>query len=198
MERRGIRPEAIRRYWVEAGMKAVDIQFSWDNLYGMNRDIIDAESNRYFFVHDPVRYDIDGIDVIEGSAPKHPDHPERGDRTYRLEDPRTVFLSGEDSKLFADAKRIRLKDLCNLDYGLPAKYAGNDVSILKQGVRAVQWVGRDSEEAELLMPDGTLWKGLAERALMDEKSEMVQLERIGFARIEKREPGKVSMVFAHR
>ena len=109
-----------------------------------------------------------------------------------------MFLSGEDSKLFAEAKRIRLKDLCNLEYGLPAKYAGNDVSILKQGVRAVQWVGRDSEEATLLMPDGEVWSGLAERALMDEPGEMVQLERIGFARIEKREPGKVSMVFAHR
>ncbi len=80
MERRGIRPEAIRRYWVEAGMKSVDIQFSWDNLYGMNRDIIDTVSNRYFFVHDPVRYDINGADVIEGSVPRHPDYPERGVR----------------------------------------------------------------------------------------------------------------------
>ncbi len=198
MERRGIRPEAIRRYWVEAGMKAVDIQFSWDNLFGMNRDVIDGVSNRYFFVQDPVRYDIDGIDVIEGSAPKHPDHPERGSREYRLEDPRTVFLAGEDSKLFADSKQIRLKDLCNLEYGLPAKYAGNDVSVLKHGVRAVQWVGRDSVDAELLMPDGAVQNGLVESAIISETADTVQLERIGFARIEKKDAGKVSMVFAHR
>lgn len=198
MERRGIRPEAIRRYWVESGIKPVDIQFSWDNLYGMNRDVIDSVSNRYFFVRDPVRYDIDGIDVIEGKAPLHPDHPERGDRTYRLEDPRTVFLSADDSKLFTDSKQIRLKDLCNLDYSLPAKYAGNDVSILKKGVRAVQWVGRDSVEASIVMPDGTVQEGLVEGAIVDETSETVQLERIGFVRIESKDAGKVSMVFAHR
>ncbi|MGN0098630.1 MAG: glutamate--tRNA ligase [Candidatus Methanomethylophilaceae archaeon] len=198
MERRGIKPEAIRRYWVESGIKPVDIQFSWDNLYGMNRDVIDGVSNRYFFVKDPVRYDIDGVDVIEGKAPLHPDHPERGDRIYKLEDPRTVFLAADDSKLFTDAKKIRLKDLCNLDYGLPAQYAGNDVAVLKKGVRAVQWVGRDSVEASILMPDGTVQNGLIEGAVMKETSETVQLERIGFVRIESKDAGKVSMVFAHR
>ena len=198
LERRGIRPEAIRRYWVEAGMKPVDIQFSWDNLYGMNRDIIDPVSDRYFFVDDPVRYDIDGADVIEGSAPLHPDHPERGDRAFRLEDPRTVFLSAADSRLFAEAKRVRLKDLCNLDYGLPARYAGNDVSVLRHGVKAVQWVGRDSVDADLLMPDGTVRSGLVESGILEESGDTVQLERVGFARIESRGPGKVTLVFSHR
>ncbi len=198
MERRGIRPEAIRRYWVESGIKSVDIQFTWENLYGMNRDIIDAEANRYFFVRDPVRYDIEGIDVIEGSAPLHPDHPERGERKYRLEDPRTVFLSAEDSKLFTEVGQIRLKDLCNLQHSLPAKYAGDDVSVLRKGVRAVQWVGADAVKATLLMPDGTVSEGLVESGVVSEGSEMVQLERIGFARVERRGADGVSMVFSHR
>jgi glutamyl-tRNA synthetase len=198
MERRGIRPEAIRKYWVESGIKSVDIQFSWDNLYGMNRDIIDPVSDRYFFVRNPVRYDIDGVDVIEGSAPLHPDHPERGNREYRLEFPRTVFLSDQDSAMFSEAGKIRLKDLCNLEYSLPAKYIGNDVSLLKTGVRAVQWVAGDAVEATLLMPDGTEEKGLVERSILKEKEESVQLERIGFARIESKSDSHVSMVFSHR
>ena len=198
MKRRGIKPEAIRRYWVESGIKPVDIQFSWDNLFGMNRDVIDDTSNRYFFVKDPVRYDIDGVDKIVGSAPLHPDHPERGSRKYELEFPRTIYISGEDSSLFADAKKIRLKDLCNIEYSLPAKYLGDDVSILKTGVRAVQWVGKESVDACILMPDGTVSKGLIENAVLSEKNDMVQLERIGFARIEKKSDKGVSLVFAHR
>lgn len=198
MKRRGIRPEAIRRYWVESGIKSVDIQFSWDNLYGMNRDVIDTDSNRYFFVRDPVRYDIDGVDSLKGAAPLHPDHPERGNREYDLPAPRTVFVSEEDSKLFMDAKQIRLKDLCNIEYSLPAKYAGNDVSILKKGVRAVQWVGNASVDAELVMPDGEVYKGLIEDAVLKEANDTVQLERIGFARIEARDESKVKMVFTHR
>ncbi len=198
MERRGIRPEALRRYWVECGIKPVDIQFSWDNLYGMNRELIDGSSNRYFFVADPVRYDIDGPDVLTGSAPLHPDRPERGMREYVLDGSRTVFISKDDSRLFAETGRIRLKDLCNLDYAMPARYAGDDLSVLRQGVRAVQWVGRDSVAAELLMPDGTVTEGLIESAVLDEPSDTVQFERVGFVRLESREGDRVRAVFAHR
>ena len=198
LKRRGITPEAIRRYWVESGIKPIDIQFSWDNLFAMNRDVIDDGANRYFFVQDPVRYDIDGIDIISGKAPKHPDHPERGCREYSVSDEKTVFITAQDSAVFKDAGKIRLKDLCNIDYGTPAKYAGTDVSVLKKGVRAVQWVSRDSVPARILMPDGTVAEGLAERSVLDEKNDMVQFERVGFVRIENRDPSSFTTVFAHR
>jgi len=198
LKRRGIRPEAIRRYWMESGMKPVDISFSWDGLYSMNRDLIDAISNRYFFVPNPVRYDIDGIDVIEGEAPLHPDHPERGDRAYRIDGSRTVFLSSEDSKGFSENGRIRLKDLCNLEYSTPAKYIGNDLSLLRQGVKAVQWVGRDSIKADLLMPDGVTLNGLVENGIMGEKGDMVQFERIGFVKIEDKASEPMRFVFSHK
>lgn len=197
LERRGIRREAIRRYWVESGIKSVDIQFSWDNLYGMNRDIIDPIANRYFFVQDPVRYDIDGIDKITGQAPLHPEHAERGVRKYELSGPKTVFITEKDSGEFAQAKQLRLKDLCNLAYGTPARYEGNDVGVLKQGVKAVQWVGRGSVPAEVLMPDGTVAKGLVEDAILKEAGDMVQFERFGFVRIESKTPQKVSAIYTH-
>ena len=198
IRRRGIKPEAIRRYWVESGIKSVDIQFSWDNLYGMNRDIIDSTSNRYFFVSDPVRYDIEGADVITGKAPLHPDHPERGDRNYHVEGSRTVFISSDDSKIFADKGQIRLKDLCNLDYGTPAKYSGNDLSILKKGVRAVQWVGRNNIKTELHMPDGNVVTGLTEDSILKESNDTVQFERVGFVRLESKSKDQIRAVFTHR
>jgi glutamyl-tRNA synthetase len=198
LKRRGIRPEAIRRYWVESGIKPIDIQFSWDTLFAMNRDIIDTDSNRYFFVQDPVKYEIAGADTITGKAPLHPDHPERGNREYTIGGAKTVYISSEDSATFKDAGKIRLKDLCNIDYGTPAKYSGTDVSILKKGFKAVQWVGKESVDACILMPDGTVSKGLIENAVLSEKNDMVQLERIGFARIEKKSDKGVSLVFAHR
>ena len=197
LERRGIRPEAIRRYWVESGIKPIDIQFSWDNLFAMNRDIIDPDANRYFFVADPVKFEIDGCDEIVGKAPLHPDHADRGFREYDIKD-RTIYLSKEDSELFEEAGKIRLKDLCNIDYSSPAKYAGTDVSILKKGFKAVQWVGNDSTEAKILMPDGTVLNGLVENAVLSEKNDMVQFERIGFARIENKDPKSYTAVFAHR
>lgn len=198
LRRRGIRPEAIRRYWVENGMKPIDIQFSWDNLYAMNRDLIDGEANRYFFVADPVRYDIDADGVLEGRAPLHPDHPEKGFREYRIDGHRTVFISEADSLAFSETGTVRLKDLCNISYGMPAKYAGNDVSVLREGVKAVQWVSKKSIPAAVLMPDGTSVNGLVEDAILGEKGDMVQFERFGFVRIERKGPDGVSCVFAHR
>ena len=198
LERRGFTAEAIRNYWLEAGIKSVDVQFSWDGLYGKNREIIDPVSNRYFFVEDQVGFDISGVDAIDGKAPLHPDHPERGNRTYHLEGDKRVYLSKADADTFTEAGKIRLKDLCNISYGQPAAYDGDDVSVLKHGVRAVQWVGGDGVRAELLMPDGSVRNGLVERSILDEGNRTVQLERVGFAVVEKKDADKVTLVYAHR
>ena len=82
--------------------------------------------------------------------------------------------------------------------GTPAKYSGTDVSILKKGFKAVQWVGEDSTEAKILMPDGTVMNGLVENAILKEKNDMVQFERIGFVRLENKDPKSFTAVFAHR
>ncbi|HKM13639.1 MAG TPA: glutamate--tRNA ligase [Candidatus Methanomethylophilaceae archaeon] len=198
LECRGIRPEALRRYWVEAGMKSVDIQFAWDNLYGMNRDIIDTESNRYFFVQDPVRYDISGTDAICGCAAMHPDHPERGKRNYNVDGSNTIFISAKDSKEFCNLGEIRLKDLCDIKYGTPAIYDGKNKSVLKKGVHAVQWVCRDSIKTRVLMPDGTFVNGLTEKSILEEKGDTVQFERFGFVRIASKSADDIQAIYTHR
>lgn len=196
MKKRGIRPEAIRRYWVESGMKPIDIQFTWENLYAMNRDIIDGEANRYFFVADPVEFDIFGAKEITGKAPLHPDHPERGTRDYSLSGDISVSISSQDVDDFEKKGMVRLKDLCNIEYGKPAAYAGTDLSVLKKGVRVIQWVS-SGIPAELHMPDGTILKGMTESAISKEKGSTVQFERVGFARIEKNDDS-VLAIFTHR
>jgi glutamyl-tRNA synthetase len=197
MRKRGILPEAIRRYWVESGIKPIDIQFTWDTLYAMNRDIIDDRANRYFFVPDPKEFRVSGIDAIDGKAPKHPDHPERGYRDYSLSGDIRISLSSQDAENFKDTGIIRLKDLCNIEYGEPARDAGTDLSVLKRGARAVQWVS-SGVPTELHMPDGTVISGISETALSAEKDEMVQFERVGFVRLENKDEKKVHAIFAHR
>ncbi|MCL1904785.1 MAG: glutamate--tRNA ligase, partial [Methanomassiliicoccaceae archaeon] len=197
MKKRGIRPEAIRRYWIESGIKPIDIQFSWDNLYAMNRDIIDDKANRYFFVPDPKKFEISGIDRITGKAPLHPDHSERGVRDYSLEGKIDVLISEQDAENFKEKGMVRLKDLCNIEYGEPAKYAGTDLSVLKKGIRAVQWVS-SGIPTELHMPDGTVLNGISEAALANEKEDMVQFERVGFVRIDDNGKDRIKAIFSHR
>jgi glutamyl-tRNA synthetase len=196
MRRRGIRPEAIRRYWVETGIKEVDIEFSWKTLYSFNRDLVDDTSDRYFFVSDPVKFAIEGMPSTVARAPVHPAHPERGVRELKVGPGIPLFVGREDIPK-ADVM-LRLKDLCNVDYSDgKMKYAGNDLSVLKSGVQIIHWAPSDALEAEVLMTDGTSKKGVAEPGLAAAKGKVVQLERFAFVRVEESTP-KVRCVFSHR
>ncbi len=200
LKRRGIRPEAIRKYWVEAGVKQVDIQFSWENLFAYNREIIEPEAYRYFFVADPVRMEITGVHEIHGEAPLLPDRPGAGFRKYNLTAENgviVVYLPGKDVR---DKEGIfRLKDICNINIrDGEAAYAGNDLSVVKKGAKIIHWAPESSIPAEMLMPDGSLLEGVAEPAILGEDRDMVQFERMGFARIEKKDGMGIKAVFAHR
>ncbi len=196
LRRRGIRPEALRRYWIDVGIKEVDIEFSWKTLYSFNRDIIDDGADRYFFVSDPVALKIEGGPKLAAKAPLHPDHPERGFRELAVGPDSTVFVSRED--LASSPGRLRLKDLCNIELkGDSAKYAGNDLSVLKEGVQIVHWAPSGSPQAEVLMTDGTVRKGVAEKGLAGAVGKVVQLERFAFVRVEQASP-TIRCVFAHR
>jgi len=197
LQRRGISPDAIRRYWIEGGMKAVDMQFSWDTLFSMNREIVDDSANRYFFVPSPTALRFHGIEFLESHAPLHPDHPERGCRHSQLREGDDIFLAPEDLQLLQETGMVRLKDLCNIQYQDGALYAGTDLAVLKKGVKVVQWVSVASSPLEVLMPDGGISKGRVENDLLQEQGDMVQLERFGFVRLH-RQGRQVSAVFSHR
>ena len=198
LSRRGIRPEAIRRYWNESGMKQIDVQFSWDSLYAMNRDIIDDTSNRYFFVNDPVRLRFSGIDEIKGVAPLQPDHPEKGGRKYVVKDGTDIMITAIDNQSLVSAGMVRLKDLCNIQAGDPVVYAGTDLSVLKKGIKAVQWACDPAVPTEVLMPDGSVAVGVSENGLVSECGDTVQFERFGFVRLERKGKEKIVAVFSHR
>jgi glutamyl-tRNA synthetase len=201
LAKRGIQPDAIRRYWTEVGIKEVDIKFSWDNLYAFNKDLVDAGANRYFFVTDPVAININGTEALEGHAPYHPDYPQRGIRKIKLQGPKsiTVHIPEDDFKNIKPGDKIRLKDLCNVKLvsGTEAEYIGDDLSILKEGVRIIHWVGNDFRETNLFKPDGTVNEGLCEPILKDDIGAIVQFERCGFVKIEE-EKEKYNAYFAHR
>lgn len=198
---RGIQAEAIRRYWVEVGIKEVDIKFSWDNLHAFNKDLVDPQANRYFFVWNPKKVLIKGIERMEGHAPLHPDHPERGIRKVVLQGKEgiIVFLTSDDFEGFEKGLKIRLKDLCNIEIlnKLEAGYLGDDLSILKEGAKIIHWVGEENIPTKVYLPDGSVKEGICEPILEDDLGKVVQFERFGFVRVEKKQE-KYSAYFAHK
>ena len=208
LAKRGISPAAFRKYWLDIGIKEVDITFSWENLYAYNKDIIDPVSNRYFFVWDPVALVIKDVDELHGSAPLQPDDPGRGMRETVLKaEPQgiKVYVIQEDLDQLTVGDKVRLKDLGNIEItGIDpknnsfGKYIGNDLKILKQGAKIIHWVSAtENYLAEVHQPDGSVRKGYCETAVASAINTMIQFERFGFVQLgESTDP--VIGWFAHK
>jgi glutamyl-tRNA synthetase len=200
LAKRGIEPEAIRKYWVDTGPKQVDIKFSWKTLFSYNKDIVDPKANRYFFVQDPRSLTIEGAEELVGRAPLHPSDPSKGHREVTVNGKDGVLLAARDLDDISPGEVVRLKDLGNVELISEgrAKYIGNDLSVLKQGARIIQWVHPTQNlEAQVQMTDGGTMTGRCELATMDSAGDMVQFERVGFVRIQERD-GKILGWYAHR
>jgi glutamyl-tRNA synthetase len=187
LAKRGISAEAVRKYWVDVGIKPVDILFSWKNLYAFNKNIVDKKANRYFFVWNPRSLNISGVDRLEGHAPLHPDIPERGIRKIILEKPINVFVTDDDLNKINPGDKVRLKDLCNirLTSKNTAEYIGQDISIMKEGgAKIIHWVSKGIK-TKVFFPDGSKKEGITEEGIKREIGNIVQFERFGFVRIDK-------------
>jgi glutamyl-tRNA synthetase len=200
--RRGIQPEAIHDLMLEIGVKIADSTVSWKKIYGLNRNLLEEKSNRYFMVAHPQLVEIEGLPeqalgVVE--RPLHPDHLDRGMRKLLFDG--KVYLSQED--IPTDPTRvIRLMDAVNVTYCHDkAHYHSQGIEEARElKAKIVQWVPYiGALEAEVVMPDASIVPGYAESSLSSvDVDEVVQLERMGFARLDRREGPKLRFYYAHR
>jgi len=190
---RGYDPGSIKRYWLEVGTKSVDINFSWETLSTMNREIIDPVSERYFFVKDPVLMRIHTSEPLFGKAPLHPQEPGKGSRDYHLKPIDgivNVNLDPEDLKDIETGNELRLKDLVNIRINKTGPWEAEKIEasisdIKARGGSIVHWTPEDSVPCDLRYPDGRKIQGLMERSgiASAERGATVQFERVGFFRI---------------
>ncbi|MEA3199839.1 MAG: glutamyl-tRNA synthetase [Thermoplasmata archaeon] len=196
LRRRGFTPEGIRSFWLSFGISEKDVAASQVTLEAENKKVLEPVVNRYFFVPNPRALSVAGTGALDAHPPLHPDHPERGARRIHLASPVHVRVAAEDLR----EGPLRLKDLCNVRVEAgAATFEGNDLAWARQHkAPIVQWVGPDAVPARLVTPDATVVTGLAEPALAREPvGTIVQLERVGFARVDAHEP-ELTLYFAHR
>jgi len=199
--RRGIQPESIRELMNEIGVKIADSTVTWKKIYGLNRGLLE-EVNRYFLVIPAQRIRIEGLpDEAKRPVerPLHPDHPERGMRTLNFEE--RLYIPSADLPQDPE-KVIRLIDAVNITIqdGEAHYHSTSHQEARKIGAPAIQWVPmRDKKLVELVMPDGTVQTGYAEAdTYQEEVGDVVQFERLGFARLDEKYLGKMTFYFAHK
>lgn len=210
LRRRGFTPEGIRNFWLSFGISEKDVAASIVTLEAENKKVLEPVANRYFFVADPRLVLLEGGEGLEARPLLHPDHPGRGTRSIRLGDPAKVSVANEDLQRAIDGGNpaLRLKDLANVELRslqnalapVPAHVVGNDLAWARERkAPIVQWVPDDAVSATLVLPDATMVEGEAEPALAREPvGSIVQLERIGFARVDSVQDGRIVLWFAHK
>lgn len=196
--RRGIDPRTIYNLITEIGVKMADSAISWKKIYGLNRNLLEPIANRYFFVEDPQLIEVKnygGGDVII-ERPLHADHLDRGNRLLPFNGSAYLAKSDINDGVF------RLMDAVNVDIdGDEISYNSTsfeDARDLK--ARIIQWVpAEDNVKVTIVMDDASLKTGLGESSLNDLKvGDIVQFERVGFARLDEIKDDELVFYYAHK
>ncbi len=190
LRRRGIMPEAIRRFVLGFGMSMVESSTDISKLLAYNKSIIDPISKRLYYVENPERLNVP-MEPMEIMLRMHPSK-DFGARMYDVDG--RLFISGPDAHSINGEEVIGLKGLFNvMAHRADGMITGARTK--EESARNMQWVTeKDSMRCRILIPGDvvgsegnfldssmTMSEGLIESyasSLRD--GEIVQLERFGF------------------
>ena len=169
LERRGITPEAIRKFTLSLSLTKADTLAPFDSLEAFNRKIVDENSIRLFMVKDPKTLTIRNLPNSTVELPNHPSN-KMGTRKVMVED--SVFLSSDDVKGLKIGDQLRLMGLGNvkitsINSEITGEFTGDerDVNFMK-----LQWVSqKNAHELKILIP---------QRLFVDDKFNEESLEEI--------------------
>jgi len=152
LKRRGITPEAIRKFTLSLSLTKADTLAPFDSLEAFNRKIIDKNSMRLFMVKHPKTLSISNL---PNSVVELPNHPSNDMGTRQVSVDGNIFLSTEDVKDLNIGDQIRLMGLGNIkitsvNSEITAEFIGDDHDV---DFRKVQWVSQSSaHKLKILIP----------------------------------------------
>ncbi|MFA4907824.1 MAG: glutamate--tRNA ligase [archaeon] len=200
--RRGFSPKALYATIVELGTKHNDATVSMQALADKNRGEIDRKSDRFLFVEEPVRLDIQFCPETNAKIRRHPDFPERGEREYvfrrgsmQVLGPKKALAGIAANEIFrlvhAFGARMVKQDM----FQAFAEFAGIQRS---EKNPAIPWIFGETADCDVMMPDAAIARGVCEKELLEKKpDDTVQLECFGYCRVDKVAGNRVALWYCH-
>jgi len=210
LDKRGIKPEAIKNFIFSQGISKVESKVSLSLLEAENRKILDPNAKRFFFINNPIKLYIKNAPNIRKSIKLHPKNEKLGMR--EIESNQVFYIPKEDVVDFKVGSIFRLKDLFNvrileINNEIKAEYIGDE---LIENSAKIQWTTEKYVKMNVMIPNQLfvndefnknsleIIHGFAEKAVAKLKdNEIVQFERFGFVKI-GREDNKLIGFFAHK
>lgn len=152
MRRRGIVPEAIRKFVLSLSFTKSDTLAPFETLESFNRKIVDPTSIRLFIATDPVKLTVKNNNITEIDVTNHP-QKDMGKRKIQVDG--SFYISGDDAKSLKVGDEIRLLEL----YNIVITKVGTEIeanmtdNTFKPQIPKIQWVPRQNVvKIEVLIP----------------------------------------------
>lgn len=153
LRRRGIVPEAIRKFVLSLGFTKSDTMPPFGTLEAFNRNMVDPASVRLFIVFDPVKLTVTNNSLTEVEISNHPQN-DMGKRKVPVDG--SFLISGDDAKTLEVGDEIRLLELYNVKITKAGPEMEGEVTgtNYKSGIPKMQWIPRKNPVSiEVLIPD---------------------------------------------
>ncbi len=196
LKRRGYQPQAIVDLYTQMGVSEADKKVSSSDFFkllnAIDGKILDPVARRYSFVAEPVEVEVRNapkIDEVEINL-----HPNRECGKKMVKVGNKFYISKKDLGKFR-GKEIRLMHMYNIRLNKTVQFTSKE----NKDIPRINWVPTNfAVKAEILMPDGKIARGFAEKNVKKLKvGDVIQFERVGFARLDKKEKDKIIFAFAH-
>jgi len=187
LRRRGFKQKALLDFVLSTGFTKSESTLTWDDLILHNKRLLDKESNRYFFIEEPVEIEIVDAPKKTIKLPLHPEFKDKGFREFKTN--KKFLISKKDYESIKDNELIRLMDCLNFK-------KQNDNFIFDsetyedfkgKGKKIIHFLPntKDLIETEILTPEKKVKTGKAEPGIKNIKlNEVIQFERFGFCKLD--------------
>ena len=139
LRRRGIKPEAIKKFIMSLGLTKANTLAPFDALEAFNRKFVDADSIRLFMVSNAKKLTVKNLPMSSIEIPNHPIN-EMGKRKIEIDG--NFYISDEDAQDMKEGTQIRLLGLGNIS--ITKKGIEIEGEFIKNGdttgIPKIQWV----------------------------------------------------------
>jgi len=175
--KRGFRPEVLRQAILDLGVKSSDAAIEWNKLIDLNRKLIEPLSERISFIAEPLQLEVH-------MAPNGMSR---------------LVVDKKQFEKFKAGDVVRLRELFNVKIKKidPLQVFADFVGEAKINKPIVSWL-REGKDVEILMDDASKLLGLADEKIGEKREgQHVQLDKVGFCVVDKKEEDRVLLRFTH-
>ena len=151
LRRRGIKPEAIRKFIMSLGLTKANTLAPFDALEAFNRKFVDPTSIRLFMVSNAKKLTVKNLSMTSVKISNHPVN-DMGKRKIEVDG--NFFISGEDANDIKEGIQIRLLGLGNISITKSgAELEGEFIEGEPTDIPKIQWVSqKTAHQIKMIIP----------------------------------------------